>query len=220
MANADPPESGGNRARRELREKTREVYREAFLEAAEKVFAQRGFAGARMADIARTAGVATGTLYNYFESKDEVFRSMVELRADQFLASVRGSIQAIADPLERLETMVRKSYEFLTEHSTMGAIFAELNALSESSILRIGGRGVEQRYAEWLGVLEEIVREASDAGLVRKDLTPATMVAFLSGAMNGLERARLLAEGTPAHDLDNTELVLELFLRGAGTSNE
>jgi len=212
-------ESRGKRAREELREKTREVYREAFLDAAERVFGERGFGGARMADIARAAGVATGTLYNYFKSKDEVFRSLVEMRADDFLVRVRTSIGQIEDPTARLTTLVRSSFAFLDEHTTMGAIFAELNAISESSIRRIGGSGVEERYAEWIRILEDTVHQAAEAGVIRRDVTPTALVAFLSGAMNGLERARLLA-GEEAEFADNSTLAMELFLRGAGTSNE
>jgi len=210
---------GGQKARQELREKTREVYREAFLDAAERVFGKHGFAGARMADIARAAGVATGTIYNYFDSKDEVFRSLIELRADGFLDHIRTEVLAIADPSERLEKLVCSSFEFLSDHTTVGTIFAELGALSESSIRRIGGLGVEQRYQAWLGIVEQCLGDMIAAGQLRDDIPREAMVAFLSGAMNGIERARIV-DGRGGNSAECTQQVLELFMRGAGTANE
>ena len=82
----------GGRAAHELRAQARELYRDAILAAAELVFARFGFAGTRMADVASEAGLATGTLYNYFANRDELLSSLIERRSEELLAVVQQEL--------------------------------------------------------------------------------------------------------------------------------
>ena len=63
------------------------------LDAALKVFAQKGFAAARMEDIAREAGVTKGTIYLYFENKEAVFKSLVRESVGATIATVTAAAQ-------------------------------------------------------------------------------------------------------------------------------
>lgn len=62
--------------------------RSAILDAALRVFAKRGFAAARMSDIAIAAGVGKGTVYLYFESKEELLLGVLEFHVDQLLSMI------------------------------------------------------------------------------------------------------------------------------------
>ena len=64
--------------------------RTEILEAAELIFTSRGYAAARMDDIAEAAGVAKGTLYLYFSSKQELFVSLLEARTEEYVRTVDG----------------------------------------------------------------------------------------------------------------------------------
>lgn len=77
---------------RPLRERARSARRRALLEAAEAVFAQRGFSGATMSEIAGRAGYSAGNLYNVFEGKDALFAEVISARADQILELVRRAL--------------------------------------------------------------------------------------------------------------------------------
>src|SRR6184192_3321757 len=81
--------------------------REAILRAATDVFADRGFFNAQVADVARAAGVAAGTVYLYFRSKDDLLVSIFERTMRDGLAEGRKSVAAIADPTERLRRFAR-----------------------------------------------------------------------------------------------------------------
>jgi AcrR family transcriptional regulator len=63
------------------------------LDAALKVFAQKGFAAARMDDIAQAAGVTKGTIYLYFENKEAVFKSLVREAVGTTIANVAADVQ-------------------------------------------------------------------------------------------------------------------------------
>jgi AcrR family transcriptional regulator len=70
------------------------------LEAATRVFTDQGYAATRMGDIAAAAGVAHGTVYTYFDTKESVLGSVVEETVVDLLASLRAS--TAADPRERI----------------------------------------------------------------------------------------------------------------------
>lgn len=78
------------------------------LEAAELVFTTRGFAAARMDDIAETAGVAKGTLYLYFRSKQVLFVELLETRAEEYVTTLDAYLReakSLADCLGILATL-------------------------------------------------------------------------------------------------------------------
>jgi AcrR family transcriptional regulator len=67
---------------------------EEILEAALAVFGEQGYAGTRLDDVARRAGVSKGTLYLYFSSKEDLFRAMVEARVEGALAGIEELVRA------------------------------------------------------------------------------------------------------------------------------
>jgi len=68
------------RAEQSPRHRARTMFREAILEAAEEELAASGFHGARIQDIAKRAGVAVGTFYNHFETKEDVLLALLDFR--------------------------------------------------------------------------------------------------------------------------------------------
>src|SRR5437868_15220458 len=83
--------------------------RERILEAAVRIFAEKGFYNAKVSEIAHEAGVADGTIYLYFKSKDDLLISIFEDRMEQVIANARAAVaDAVADgaaPLEQLSRL-------------------------------------------------------------------------------------------------------------------
>src|SRR6478736_1747728 len=81
--------------------------RAAILRAAIDVFAARGFFNAQVADVARAAGVAAGTVYLYFKSKDDLLVSIFERTMKEAIADGRACVAPLRDPVEQLRTIAR-----------------------------------------------------------------------------------------------------------------
>src|SRR5438105_9344576 len=81
--------------------------RDAILRAAIDVFADRGYFNAQVADVARAAGVAAGTVYLYFKSKDDLLVSIFERSMRDGLALGRAAVAGLDDPSERLRRLAR-----------------------------------------------------------------------------------------------------------------
>src|SRR6478752_6389276 len=81
--------------------------RDALLRAAIDTFAARGFFNAQVADVARAAGVAAGTVYLYFRGKDDLLVSIFDRTMKTAIAEGRRSVERLADPRDRLREIAR-----------------------------------------------------------------------------------------------------------------
>jgi AcrR family transcriptional regulator len=92
-------------------EKARQRARRDILEAAAGVFARRGYAAATLADLAQAAGYAAPSLYRYFASKEEIFRSLIELIKEDLRATFEAPVRPGSPLAERLEGLLTAQLE-------------------------------------------------------------------------------------------------------------
>src|SRR6266850_2602965 len=97
--------------------------RDAILKAATTVFARRGYFQSQVADVAREAGVAAGTVYLYFRSKDDLLVSIFERTMRDGLARVRDSVADTSDPAERLRRFARLHLTGLGRDRNLAVVF-------------------------------------------------------------------------------------------------
>src|SRR5258706_7229585 len=96
--------------------------RERILDAAVKVFAQEGFYNAKVSQIAHAAGVADGTIYLYFKSKDDLLISLFEDRMERVNANLRAALAASPNAVDRLRTVVRLHLQLVVENRHMAEV--------------------------------------------------------------------------------------------------
>lgn len=205
-----------------LRAQAREVYRDAILEAAERVFARSGVAGTRVSEVAAEAGLATGTLYNYFQSRDQLLISLIERRGEELVASIRTAASAAhgagaqgpAAARALLEALVSATFRHFEAHRGLFAVFAGAAGISSKHMASISRRGcdVHQSYQR---AFAEVVEQAAAAGVVRRDVPIPVLVGFLTGSIHGVVRTWAQQGGTTL--VEHTATVVDLFLRGAST---
>jgi AcrR family transcriptional regulator len=196
-----------------LRETAANLYRTAILDAAERVFATTGLADAKITDIAREAGMAVGTLYNYFEGKEEIVRTLLEVRGNALIEELEQVARTVEDPISRLAALIDARCTFIQGHIGIVSIYAHQGARNELSIKKICGPGVEERYRKSLSITERAVKDAVKAGQLRKDLPVADLVAGLTGMVNGFIFGWV--QGGQKTPLACGPAVLKLFVEGA-----
>lgn len=103
------------RASQSRRERARERARQDILLAAAEVFARRGFASATLADLAEAAGYAAPSLYRYFRSKEEIFRSLVELVEGEVRATFEEPVDRGAPLADRLQALLLSQYRLTVQ---------------------------------------------------------------------------------------------------------
>ena len=97
--------------------------REAILRAAIKVFANSGYFNSKVADIAREAGVADGTVYLYFKSKEDILHSIFDRSVEDALGAAREQIKRVSDPKEKLRRIALLHLERLGADRDLAVVF-------------------------------------------------------------------------------------------------
>jgi AcrR family transcriptional regulator len=197
-----------------LRAELAGVFRRAILDAAERVFGARGFARAKMTEIAEGAGVAAGTLYNYFDSKEAIFRALLDERGEELSARLEPIAAGRGDGRDKLVQLIRSTFEYVESHGPMLTL-----------ILQVGGAactgkgtadpGASRQYQRTLAVYRASLTAATRQGIVRRGLDAGELAAILAGAMCGLMRSWLLG-GRRGRLGDRADFLVDLFLTGAG----
>jgi AcrR family transcriptional regulator len=112
MATATAPE----RAQKSIKKKKRALYREAVLDAAERVFGEDGYEAAKVQRIAAESGVSLTTLYNVFDSKWGIYRAVHERRISEVMQSAGAIMTGHAPALDMLIAGTRMQLAFFMEH--------------------------------------------------------------------------------------------------------
>jgi TetR/AcrR family fatty acid metabolism transcriptional regulator len=192
----------------------RATYRQAVLDAAERLFARAGYHDTKMADLAAEAGVAVGTLYKHFKSKEEVFAQLTARNREQLVELLQETRQ-VADPVARLQTIVRRLFSYVEERGALFAVYVELGAALEERLRSLAGEGGDERACDRvLGVLESVFDDAIRAGRVREDVSLSLLASSFAGAMNSALFAWMRADRKYSLTEQTLPLV-DLFLQGA-----
>jgi AcrR family transcriptional regulator len=138
---------------RSRQEKAREQARRDILLAAASVFARRGYAAATLAELAKAAGFAAPSLYRYFESKEEIFLSLVELMKADLRATFDAPVDAARPLAARLETLVAFQIELSRSRRDVMAFLLSSPEVPGSPVavdMRAGLSIYEKSMTAWL----------------------------------------------------------------------
>lgn len=180
------------------------------LTAARKVFAQKGYREATMDEIAEAAGVAKGTLYAYFPSKQDVYVAELNRGGNDLLELTRAAVAAPGGFRARLAQFIRTRVEYLDTHSEFFKIYqSEIGNITHPAWV---SQQFRERYEKQMEMLGRMVSEAVESGEIRA--VPAEVVACGVYEMTrGLLLQRLLT-GAPRTAEAEAEILAEILWRG------
>jgi AcrR family transcriptional regulator len=185
--------------------------RDEILAAAKAVFARKGFAAATIGDVAKEAGLAYGSVYWYFDSKEELFHSLMaaeELALRAHLDGVLAGLDPGTDGEALFRTAVRATFEFFeADRDAVKLLFRDAPALGDRFEKHLHGI-----YERFIGDIEALVTVARERGEIID--APPRMVAFSLAALVGQLAVRRLTtdDGVPAAVA--ADFVVDLVLDG------
>ncbi len=195
-------------------EKNRTGKSETILRAAAKVFAQSGYFNAKVSDVARSAGVADGTVYLYFKNKDDLLTSIFSWAMGEFLTRAQIELAEIANTKQKLLRFAKLHFSLLEQERDIAIVF--------QIELRQSTKFMEQfsttYLAAYLQMLREIIEEGQNNGLFRSTLNAKLIAKLLFGMLDEMATNWVLSHGN--HSLtEMAEPVLDIFFNGVNASH-
>lgn len=168
----------------------RAARRRAILDAAIQTFAQHGFFASRTREIAARAGVAEGTLYLYFESKDDLLLTAFRESVREFSAAARMLLQDEMTLPERLTRFVEMQLRQIEENPALATILL----LETRHSSKFYGEPVRDVLRDYAAAVDELLGAALAAGELRDDLDIPLARRMLIGTLEEVELDWLLSE--------------------------
>jgi TetR/AcrR family fatty acid metabolism transcriptional regulator len=183
--------------------------REAILRAATTVFARNGYFNSKVADIAAAAGIADGTVYLYFKSKDEILHSIFDRAMAEFIAEGQRELAGIDEPIGRLRRIAELHLERLGADRNMAIVFQVELRGSTKHMQEFSAAG----FAEYLDIIRATIEDGQRAGQFRDDIKPVIAAKILYGALDEMVTNWVLSS-RPYPLAPLADEVLKIFLAG------
>ena len=182
------------------------------------MFAEKGFHQARVSDIARTAGVADGTIYLYFRNKEDLLLNIFEDAMERLTEELGDALEGVEDPLERIRVFARTHFRQVRDHRHLAEVM-QVEIRQSKKFLHDYRPESLWRY---LGVFAEILRDGQGLGAIRADVDPFIQMWSFFGSLDELGMQWVLA-ARRGKDLFNLEAAAEqiasVFIRGVASSS-
>jgi TetR/AcrR family transcriptional regulator, fatty acid metabolism regulator protein len=176
------------------------------------VFAGRGYFNAQVADVARAAGIAAGTVYLYFRSKDDLLVSIFERTVREAIAEGHASVAPLADPIEKLRAIARVHLERMGRDRNLAIVFQVELRQSTKFMEQFSSTGVR----EYLGLIRQVLVDGQAAGAFRPDINATLAAKLFFGALDEMATNWILSRRryTLAADVD---AIVDMFVNGVAT---
>lgn len=148
----------------------------AIFEAAIKVFSSNGYNGATMDDIALKAGVAKGTLYYHFKSKEEIFKYIVKEGMNKIRENVQESVDNEEDVISKLKVLCKVQLDLVYKNKDFFKVI--MSQLWGTELRQLELRDIVQKY---IMLIEAYLKEAMEKGIIKKGNTSLMAYTFFGG---------------------------------------
>ncbi len=159
------------------------------IKAATKIFARKGFYPAKISEIAREAQVADGTIYIYFENKDDILISLFEEQIKAVLENMVAKVSELDDPAKKLERFALAHLQLIEQDKDMAEIIQV--ELRQSS--RFMKEYKNEKFIQYLDLIGDIVKEGQEKGVFKKDIIPGVAKRAFFGALDEMSRFWVLS---------------------------
>jgi TetR/AcrR family transcriptional regulator, fatty acid metabolism regulator protein len=179
------------------------------VEAAIRVFARNGYYNSRVSDIAREAGIASGTIYLYFKTKEEILVTLFRDKMAAFVAHLRREIAEEPDPVAKIRRLVGVHFSVLEQSPALAEV-VQVELRQGHKFFRGASAHEVSAYFELIG---SILEEGVAAGRFHADLPVKVATKMLFGAMDQVATSWVL--GKRGYRLaDAADAVATIFLKG------
>lgn len=183
------------------------------IDAAIKVFSKQGFYNSKVADVARAADVADGTIYLYFKNKDDLLISIFEHSMDYFLQEAQKELQGETSPIEKLRKFIALHLQLVQKNPNL-AVVLQVELRSSHKFMT---EYEADKFFQYLRLLENIIKSGQEKGLFKSDINPQIAKRAIFGAIDEMALEWILMKHKRYGDDDAATQLFHLLYDGLKT---
>ena len=184
--------------------------RERILDAAVRVFARKGFHATRVSEVAKAAGVADGTIYLYFESKDHLLVSLFEHRVEKLLAYLETELPRVPTASHRLQRIIELQLGLLEGERDLAEVVTIIFRQSNRLMKEYGA----PKFNAYLDAIARVIAEGQATGELRGDVSPQVAARAIFGALDAITMIWALGKAEHGGLLRASGQLVEMMLHG------
>ena len=180
------------------------------IDAATKIFAKKGFFQAKVSDIAREAQVADGTIYLYFENKDDILISLFEEQMKVVLKDMQAQVSKEKDAIKKIEKFAMAHLNLIELNKNMAEII-QVELRQSSKFMK---EYKNEKFMQYLNLIGDIIQEGQERGVFKKEIIPDIAKRAFFGALDEMSRFWVLSSRRK-YDIETAaRQISEYFLYG------
>lgn len=184
--------------------------RERILLAAVKVFAKNGFYATRVSEVAKAAGVADGTIYLYFRSKDEILLSLFEDRVEKLLSHMKNELAKLPGASAKFRRVIELQLGLLEGERDLAEVITVILRQSTKLLKEFAA----PKFTSYLDAIAKVVSEGQADGEFRKDVSPHLVARATFGALDGIALTWALGRAEQGALVRSARQLADVMLRG------
>lgn len=174
------------------------------------MFARKGFYKTRISEIAKEAKVADGTVYIYFENKDDILISLFEEQMKAVMDNMVEQISEETDPVKKLEKFALIHLQLIEQNPNMAEII-QVEVRQSSKFMK---EYKNEKFVQYLDLIAEIVREGQEKHIFKKEVIPGMAKRAFFGALDEMSRFWVLSTRKQYDIKTAAKQISEYFLNG------
>lgn len=180
------------------------------IQAATKVFAQKGFYNSKVADVAKEAKVADGTIYLYFKNKDDLLISIFENSMDTFTGEIQKIVEGVSDPIEKLRRFIKLHLELVRQNQDT-ALVLQIELRQSSKFMK---EYAATKFRDYLARISMILEEGQEKGVFKRSINPLIVKRAIFGAVDEMALDWVLMKKKKYTMEEVAEQLCSMFIEG------
>lgn len=184
--------------------------RKRILKAAARVFSRKGFFKSTVAEIAKDAQVADGTIYLYFKNKDDILISLFEEEMASVIRDMKQELSALPTAEEKIRKFIEKHLAMIDENRELAEVIQIELRQSHKFMKEYSGT----KFRDYVNIISSIINEGQKSGEFNQNITPGIAKIILFGALDEISNYWVLSKRKKYSLAHCAEMAGDIFLSG------
>ncbi|MBM4277849.1 MAG: TetR/AcrR family transcriptional regulator [Deltaproteobacteria bacterium] len=188
------------------------AHRREILQAAERVFAAKGFFYTTMNEIAQVAEFGTGTLYNFFKSKEDLYFTLIDEKTDEINRLVKAELSQKTSAIERIKKILVLQLEFIERNRDFFRIYTSEGSRFEWAIKDDCGKKIHDKMVDYIQLLAKTFEQGMKEGELKR-MNPLDLAHAFEGIVHSFIFEWLISPESYSL-ISKADTILGIFLKG------